>query len=109
MSMMRTGALRHRVILESATTTSDGGGGSLIVWEQVAPLWAAIKPLTGRELLSAGQFSSTLTHQITLRYIPQVLPEMRFRKGNRIFQIKAVLDVEEKRRWLRVLCEEREL
>ncbi|MCP4934297.1 MAG: phage head closure protein [bacterium] len=109
MNMMRAGALRHRVILESATKTSDGGGGSMIFWEQEATLWVAIKPLSGRELLSAGQFSSRLTHQITLRYISQILPEMRFRKGNRIFAIRAVLDVEEKQRWLRALCEEGEL
>ncbi len=109
MSMMNPGALRHRVALESATKTSDGGGGSILVWEQVALLWVAIKPLSGRELLSAGQFASRLTHQITLRYRTSVLPEMRFRKDNRVFQIKAVLDVEERRRWLRALCEEREL
>ncbi len=105
----RPGALRHRVILESATKSDDGGGGAFTVWEQVAPLWVAIKPVSGRELLSAGQFSSRLTHEITLRYRTLVLPEMRFRKGSRIFEIKAVLDKDERRRWLHVLCEEREL
>ena len=109
MTMMRAGALRHRVILESANRSDDGGGGSLVVWQEVAPLWVAIKPLSGRELMSAGQFASRLSHEITLRYRALVLPEMRFRKGSRIFQIKAVLDVEERRQWLRALCEEREL
>jgi len=109
MNMRRSGSLRHRVHLESATKTPDGGGGSLVVWEEAAALWVAIKPLSGREMFSAGQFSSRLTHQITLRYRTPVLPEMRFRKGSRIFQIKSVLDVDERGCWLQALCEEREL
>jgi SPP1 family predicted phage head-tail adaptor len=109
MRMMRTGALRHRVILESASKTPDGGGGSLVVWEEVESLWVAIRPLAGRELQTAGQFSSRLSHEIILRYGTPVLPEMRFRKGSRIFEIMSVMDVDEKNRWLRALCEEREL
>ena len=109
MNMKRAGALRHRVKLEQATKTPDGGGGSSIVWDEVASLWVAIKPLSGRELLTAGQFASRLTHEIIMRYRVSVLPEMRLRKGSRLFAIKAVIDVDEKQTWLRVLCEEREL
>jgi len=105
----RAGALRHRVILESMTKMDDGGGGVDIIWEQVAPLWVAIKPLSGRERLGAGQYASRLTHEITLRYRILALPEMRFRKGNRIFEITAVINVDEKSQWLRVLCAEEEL
>lgn len=109
MKMMKPGVLRHRVRLESAHKTSDNGGGASTVWEEVAPLWVAIKPLSGRESFTAGQFSSSLTHEITLRYRTLVLPEMRFRKDSRIFHIKAVFDVDEKGSWLKALCEEREL
>ncbi|MCF6199471.1 MAG: phage head closure protein [Hyphomicrobiaceae bacterium] len=106
---MRAGALRHRISLESMTKTDDGGGGVAIIWEEIAPLWVAIKPLSGRERLGAGQYASRLTHEITLRYRTLALPEMRFRKGNRIFEITAVINVDEKSQWLRALCEEREL
>ncbi len=106
---MRAGALRHRVILESMTKLDDGGGGVSVIWEQVAPLWVAIKPLSGRERLAAGQYASRLSHEITLRYRTLALPEMRFRKGSRIFEITAVINVDEKSQWLRALCAEREL
>ncbi len=109
MNMKRAGALRHRVILESMNKVDDGGGGLSVVWEEVAPLWVAIKPLSGRERLGAGQYASRLTHEIILRYRTLALPEMRFRKGGRIFEITAVINVDEKNRWLRALCEEREL
>ena len=109
MKMRRAGALRHRLILERMNKVEDGGGGVTIVWETVAPLWAAIRPLRGREQLGAGQFASRLSHEISLRYRPLVLPEMRFRKGSRIFEIRAVINVDEQSRWLRALCEELEL
>ena len=109
MRMTRAGALRHRVILESMTKVDDGGGGLDIIWEEVAPLWVAIKPKSGRERLGAGQYASRLTHEITLRYRTLALPEMRFRKGSRIFEIVAVINVDEKNQWLRALCQEREL
>ena len=38
-----------------------------------------------------------------------VAPAMRFRKGTRIFHIVSAIDVEERKRWLTCLCEEREL
>ena len=34
---------------------------------------------------------------------------MRFRKGTRNFHIVSAIDVEERKRWLSCLCEEREL
>jgi head-tail adaptor len=34
---------------------------------------------------------------------------MRFRKGARLFHIVTVINVEERNRWLKCLCEEREL
>jgi hypothetical protein len=34
---------------------------------------------------------------------------MRFRKEARLFHIVTVIDVEERKRWLKCLCEEREL
>ncbi len=105
----RTGMLRHRIILESAAVTPDGGGGESLVWQPVATLWAAIRPLSGRERFSAGEFSAQVSHEIILRYRAGVLPAMRFRKGSRIFEIRAVMDENERRRRLRVLCEEQAL
>jgi head-tail adaptor len=46
---------------------------------------------------------------VVLRYRAGVVPAMRFHKGARIFHILTVIDVEERRRWLKCWCEEREL
>jgi SPP1 family predicted phage head-tail adaptor len=108
MTLRGPGALRHRVWLESLIRTDDTGGGAVKSWQQVAALWVAIRPLSGREQNDAGKLSSRISHEIILRYRPLSLPEIRFRKGARLFHVLAVYDPDERRRWLRALCEERE-
>jgi head-tail adaptor len=48
-------------------------------------------------------------HLIALRYRPGVVPAMRFRKAARVFHILSVINVDERDRWLKCFCEEREL
>jgi SPP1 family predicted phage head-tail adaptor len=102
-------SLRHRVTLERPERTSDGAGGFIRSWAEEAALWADIRPSSGGERVEADRMAGRLSHEISLRYRPGVVPEMRFRQGTRLFHILAVIDVEERRRWLKCLCEEREL
>lgn len=106
--MRRTaiGALRHRVVLETETRTPDGGGGAALDWAPVAELWAAVRPLAGGESVAAEAVAGRLTHLVTIRYQPGVEPAMRFRLGPRILAIAAVLDVDERRRFLACHCRE---
>ena len=108
MTAARIGALRHRVTLEQPLRTPDGGGGAAVAWEAVAELWAAIRPIGGDERLEADQVAGRITHTIWIRRRSGVDPSMRFRQGTRLFDIRAVLDTEDRTR-LRCLCEERHL
>jgi SPP1 family predicted phage head-tail adaptor len=101
--------LRDRVTLEELARASDEGGGFVETWEKVAELAADIRPADGSETVEADRLAASLTHQIALRYRPSVQPAMRFRKTGRVFHILSVIDVDERRRWLKFLCEEREL
>jgi len=103
------GDLRERLTLEEAARIGDGGGGANESWRAVATLWAAMLPLSGDEGLDADAPSGTVSHEIWLRYRAGVLPDMRLRSGDRIFDIRSVIDVGERGRWLRLLCEERRL
>jgi len=105
----RPGALRHRLILERPLHDDDGGGGESGNWQEVATLWAAIRPLRGGENYIAGQTDSRISHEIILRWREGLAPEMRLRQGSRIFEILAVINVDEKNAWARLLCEERGL
>lgn len=103
------GALRYRLLLEEPLRTPDGGGGVSISWSPAATVWGAVHAKTGIEKLSAGRNSSKISHEITIRYRDGVLPSMRFRQDGRVFEILAVLTLDQEKRWLRCLCEERNL
>jgi SPP1 family predicted phage head-tail adaptor len=109
MSEFLPSELRHRLTLEEPSRVSDGGGGFAETWQEVAELWADVRPASGFERVEADRLSGTVSHEIALRYRPGVTPAMRFREGTRLFQILAVIDVAERKRWLKCLCEEREL
>lgn len=103
------GDLRQRIRLEQVVRLGDGGGGASESWSLVAVLWAAILPLGGGESVNADGLEGRVTHEIWIRYRRAVVPEMRFVRGARVFEILSVIDVEERHRWLKVLCEERQL
>jgi SPP1 family predicted phage head-tail adaptor len=101
--------LRHRLTLEELNRVADDGGGFTESWVAVATVSADLRPIGGSERVEADRLTGSVTHDVVLRYRAGVVPAMRFREDTRIFQIIAVIDVEERRRWLRCLCEEREL
>lgn len=102
-------ALRHRLALERPDRLASDDGGVEQNWTEEAELWADLRPIAGSERIEADRVTGQITHEISLRYRSGVLPEMRFREDGRVFHILAVIDVEERRRWLKCLCEEREL
>ncbi len=101
------GDLRHRLTLQAPLETADGGGGVTRNWGLVAELWGAVRPVSGSETVEADGLKGRVSHEIWLRYHTGVAPEMRFALGARVFEIRAVLDVGERHRFLRCLAEER--
>ena len=109
MNEIRIGDLRQRLVLESALRVDDGGGGANETWVEEAQLWALVRPLAGQERVEADSIAGRVTHEIWLRYRDGVEPSMRFRMDTRLFDIRAVMDVDERRRFLRCFAEERDL
>lgn len=103
------GRLRHRLILESASRTPDGGGGAAETWTTVAQVWGRVEPTGGTEIADADGLAGRISHAITLRYRAGVTPAMRLVSGSRRFEIMAVIDIDERNRWLKCLCVEHDL
>lgn len=104
---MNAGLLRHRVWLQRADTTADGQGGFTVAWRDVCQLWAQIKPSSGNETYRYGQLYPTMTHQVTLRYHPEVHVKDRLAWGTRVFEILSVRNIDERNQILELYCEER--
>ena len=109
MKAVRIGDLRQRLFLEEASRVADGGGGASESWAAVAQVWAYLWPLSGQERVEADAIAGRVSHEVWLRHRDGVVPAMRFREGTRVFDIRAVLDVDERRRFLKCLVEERDL
>lgn len=103
------GELRHRLTLERLVQTADGAGGFSESWAVEATLWGRLRPLSGSEAFGAGRLSGRHGYEITVRYRAGVDPSMRFRMGTRVFEIVSLENAGERSRWLRAICEERDL
>ena len=103
---MRTGRLRHRVKLQAPYKDNTPGAGD-ITWQDYATVWMAIEPLRGTEFVAAQQMNAEVTGKGVMRYIPGVTPDMRILDGARIFEILAIVDVEERHRELQLMLKER--
>lgn len=106
MTFLDPGQFTARLDLEAATPAADGQGGAVLAWTVAMSLWARIEPTNSGFNEVAGQMRGQLTHRIWLRARADVSEGMRFRKGARVFTIRAVRDPDETGRYLVCLCEE---
>lgn len=103
---MEAGKLRHRVTIKQKSVTRDSFGGEVITWTAVATVWAAVEPLTGREWLEGRQVAAEVSTRIRVRYRSGVLPEMQATYGSHTYDILAVIQPEENRQELQLMCQE---
>lgn len=103
---MRAGQLRHRVAVQKAVETQSSSGEITVEWQILNWTWAAIMPLEGREFDAANQVKSESSHEIRLRYDSSLTSEHRILYGTRVFEINAVLNVDERDREMRLLARE---
>lgn len=92
--VIRAGELDRRVTLQQRSTSQDTFGQQVTTWTDVAVLWANVRPLSGRELLTAGAINAELSHVVTIRYRAGITPAMRLTYGGQVFNILSVVDPE---------------
>ena len=105
---MRIGELKTRLTLQTAVTTLGEGGGASITWSDAGSFFAKLRSLSGREVAEADAIHALVTHEVILRSEATAKPTNRFALDSRVFDIKAVLDLDGSGRWLRCLCEEKQ-
>lgn len=93
---MNSGKLRHKICIETKATMRNSLGEEVVTWTPFLYAWASIEPLSGREFFLAQQTQASVDHKINLRYQPGIRPEMRVSWGERMFDITAVLNKEER-------------
>lgn len=103
---MDAGRLDKRVTLRSKVVAQDAWGAPVETWSDVATVWAAIEPLSGREFFAAAQVQAEQLTRITIRHRSGVTPSLRVVWGDRSFDVQAVIDWRERHEFLQLMCRE---
>ena len=103
---MNAGSLRHRISIDELVTTQDSETGATEeTWVEVCQVWAAINPISGREFIASAAMQDQVNTRITIRWRTGILPEMRARHTDTIYNIRAVLPDPTLRRHITLMCE----
>ena len=100
------GSLRHVVQVQSRTISRDDYGGAQQTWATIATRFAKVEPLSGRELWRAQGVTPEATHRVVMRYMEAVTAKCRLVHKGKVFQIESVLDVDELRNIMVLICKE---
>lgn len=77
------GRLRHRIAIMQQVTVINSSGDQEVAWVSVdsaatdGKFWAAIEPLSSRELLAAEKVNAETTVRIVMRYDSRIKASMR--------------------------------
>lgn len=71
---MRSGQLRHRIILQAPTPTKNTRGAESGDFDDVATVYANVRTVNGDERQASDQVIPVAAHQVEIRYpLPQAL------------------------------------
>lgn len=98
--------LRHSIEIRELVETEDALGGQVSEWVTIKTVKASVDPMSGNERLRAMQLNATLTHRVLLRYFDGLTAKHQIKFGERLFQIRSVINIEERNRFYELSCDE---
>ena len=103
---MRAGRLRHLVTIQQPTEVQDTTGQAVKSWGTYVQAWASVEPLSGREFLDAQQINAETKVRIRIRSVSGITEKMRVSWDSRVYNINAILDIQERDREIHLMCSE---
>lgn len=100
------GKMRQRVTVQTYHDEPDADHAVDAIYVNVATVWADVSTVSGRTEIESKQIGEAITHRVTLRYRADVTSENWLLWRGRRFRIRKVRDLEERRRFLILDCEE---
>jgi head-tail adaptor len=93
---MKTKNYRETGVIERAIQGRNSLGETIENWVEFAPVRASVTETGSSEQTRRGQVDTTISHLVSLRFVPGVRSKMRFRwtsGDNRLLYIASVLIV----------------
>ena len=103
---MKCTKLTKRIVLQKQSDIRNEYGEIFNIWEDVATVWAQVRPVTGKSFFDAQQVNASITHQVIIRYRENVLPSMRVLFNNRSFDVLHVMNFDESNESIQLMCKE---
>lgn len=104
---MNLSKLDKRIAVQKPVKTADGRGGYTTTWTDFHICWAAIWPVSAKQMLANETVISVTSHRIRIRYREDITSDCRVTYRNRIFTIYGhPINVEEANVWLDLMCKE---
>jgi SPP1 family predicted phage head-tail adaptor len=103
------GERRHRVNFQRSVETANDYGERVPSWVDICTSWALVQPLRGAERFSAHQVQADVDFRIVTRYrgeLADLRPKDRAEWNGRHFDIKAVINRDERNKELEILARE---
>lgn len=100
------GKMRYPLQLQTASYTADSGGGSATTWTTTATIYGDINPVRAEEKYRQGQVQESVTHEVYVRYRAGLTTANRLVYDNRTFNVKGVINVDERKRFMKLNCQE---
>jgi len=91
------------ITIEKRGEAQDSTGQPKETWTRQAPVWASIRPVSGREYYNASGPRAEITHEIVLRHNPKIAPRDRIVFEGRIFDVISPLNVSEQNRYTKLM------
>lgn len=89
---LEAGTLRHRVKFQRPVYTQNTTTGAMEAsWTDVADVWAAIEPLSGREFISAQSEQSKIVARFVIRSRSDLSADMRILHNGKIYNVEGLL------------------
>lgn len=104
--MIQAGLFDKRIVIEKVTEVQDKGELTE-TWASFANRWASVTPLRGSERFDAQRVDAEIDHRFNMRYVSGVVPKMRISYDSRLFDVKSVVNVEERNWETEILAREK--
>ncbi len=110
--MIRSGDLKHKIIVQERTQTADGMGGFTDVWSDLYPTRAAIWPMKSSEVVDALKLEHKVDHKIRIRHPRtfEIKADMRVKwfdhiaKVDKYFNIISIINPDKRNVLLELIC-----
>ena len=103
---LTAGKLRTSIAIQVYADTSDGMGGVSKKWTDVLSVKSMWKHATMYERLQAMKLNAGVLHRVYIRHSSVPTAKHRIFYKGQAYQIRGVVDIEERGRWMELAVEE---